>query len=258
MLLKIGSIGKEVIEWQKFLSRKGYAVGPIDGIFGTKADLATKEWQSMNRLTADGIVGKKTLEKAGVDLTPDEEEESAPVPSKLPSNYYPPKPNFSSPTQAQVKAMFGSFTWIRKNKSEIAITNNWIDRNIVLTHIRQLEGVYGAPKDGYIRLHRLAVTPIVNVFDEIEERGLLDRIISFAGSFYPRLVRGSDTVLSNHSWGTAVDLNAPENWLGRQPAKIGQKGCLLELVPIFNKYGFFWGGHYKRRLDGMHFELARI
>lgn len=33
---------------------------------------------------------------------------------------------------------------------------------------------------------------------------------------------------------------------------------ILKLVPIANAFGFFWGGHYQNRLDGMHFELAAL
>jgi len=27
-------------------------------------------------------------------------------------------------------------------------------------------------------------------------------------------------------------------------------------VPLANKWGFYWGGHFGGRLDGMHFEVA--
>jgi hypothetical protein len=31
-----------------------------------------------------------------------------------------------------------------------------------------------------------------------------------------------------------------------------------ELVPIANELGWYWGGHYRKRLDGMHFELVKV
>jgi hypothetical protein len=46
--------------------------------------------------------------------------------------------------------------------------------------------------------------------------------------------------------------------LGVPPAKQGELGSVRELVPIANKWGFYWGGHFKERKDGMHFELANI
>jgi hypothetical protein len=99
-----------------------------------------------------------------------------------------------------------------------------------------------------------------------ERAGLLDRILSFQGGFVPRFVRNTagrnPRPLSNHAWGTAFDINAPQNRLGVEPALLGQTGCVRELVEIANQHGFFWGGHYRNRRDGsigkdgMHFEIA--
>jgi len=91
---------------------------------------------------------------------------------------------------------------------------------------------------------------------EVEEKNLLDRVLSYDGSFVPRLIRGSTTKLGNHACGTAFDINAAYNPLGIPPTQVGQKGSVVELVPIFNKYGFFWGGHFPGLPDAMHFELA--
>jgi hypothetical protein len=46
--------------------------------------------------------------------------------------------------------------------------------------------------------------------------------------------------------------------LGKRPALVSEKGSVRELVPIANKYGFYWGGHFNSRPDGMHFEAAKI
>lgn len=46
--------------------------------------------------------------------------------------------------------------------------------------------------------------------------------------------------------------------LGAQPALSGQKGSVRDLVGIANEHGFYWGGHFRTRLDGMHFEVARL
>lgn len=244
MLLKKGSVSKEVIEWQRFLLSKGYKIGSLDGIFGEKVRLATIEFQKANNLIADGIVGDNTFKAAGI---------------KIESEYYPPVPNdLKLPTFSNSKKMFGIFKYKLGKNNSVVIIDDWVEKNIVDVKMPQLIGVEAAPKDGVIQFHRLGVKSLLGAFDEIEQKGLKSRIISFAGSFYPRMIRGSKTTLSNHSFGTAFDLNAPENWLGQKPAKIGQKGCLLELVPIFNKWGFFWGGHYQNRLDGMHFELAKL
>jgi hypothetical protein len=67
----------------------------------------------------------------------------------------------------------------------------------------------------------------------------------------------TDGIVVSNSWGTAFDINAPQNFLGNEPAKLGQPGCILELLPIAYSCGFYWGGLFTRK-DGMHFELAVI
>jgi hypothetical protein len=55
-----------------------------------------------------------------------------------------------------------------------------------------------------------------------------------------------------------MDINVAWNGLGRQPAFVGQKGSVRELVPAAEKHGFYWGGFFASRPDGMHFEAAKI
>ena len=61
-----GSRGDTVRLIQQKLKRWGYYNGPVDGIFGTKTTAAVKYFQRKNGLTADGIVGKKTLAALGI------------------------------------------------------------------------------------------------------------------------------------------------------------------------------------------------
>ena len=69
-----------------------------------------------------------------------------------------------------------------------------------------------------------------------------------------RMVRGDATKLSNHSSGTAIDLNATQHPL----AAVGTFND--EQVRVINrlcrKYGLRWGGNYRNRKDEMHFEIA--
>jgi len=69
-----------------------------------------------------------------------------------------------------------------------------------------------------------------------------------------RMTRGSDKVLSNHSSGTAVDLNALKHPLGKSNTFTKQQTNTIQLLIV--KYGLSWGGNYKRRKDEMHFEIA--
>ena len=45
---------------QTRLSNLGYSIGPIDGIFGEKTEIAVKDFQKTNHLKDDGIVGRAT------------------------------------------------------------------------------------------------------------------------------------------------------------------------------------------------------
>lgn len=66
-LSKMGSTGQEVKQIQTILKQKGYYFGNIDGIFGTATRTAVRNFQKANGLTVDGIVGKKTLAKLGIN-----------------------------------------------------------------------------------------------------------------------------------------------------------------------------------------------
>jgi hypothetical protein len=68
-----------------------------------------------------------------------------------------------------------------------------------------------------------------------------------------RMTRGSDKVLSNHSSGTAVDLNALKHPLGKSNT-FNKEQCNI-ITLLITKYGLAWGGHFKKRKDEMHFEI---
>jgi peptidoglycan hydrolase-like protein with peptidoglycan-binding domain len=50
-----------VREVQRRLTRLGYAAGPVDGLFGPRTQQAATRFQARAGLTADGIVGARTL-----------------------------------------------------------------------------------------------------------------------------------------------------------------------------------------------------
>lgn len=68
-----------------------------------------------------------------------------------------------------------------------------------------------------------------------------------------RDVRGSDSVLSNHSSGTAIDLNATKHPLGSQNTFTKQQA--VKIRELCEKYGIRWGGDYTKRKDDMHYEI---
>lgn len=74
-----------------------------------------------------------------------------------------------------------------------------------------------------------------------------------AGMLCARLVRGSASSISNHSWGTAVDLTV-EGVLDRRGDGRVQAG-LARVAPVFNRHGWFWGAGFRTE-DAMQFEAG--
>jgi hypothetical protein len=72
--------------------------------------------------------------------------------------------------------------------------------------------------------------------------------------FAYREVRGSDTDLSNHSSGTAIDLNATKHPLGKKGTFTKEQVKIIR--ELCEKYGLRWGGDYKNRIDAMHYEIV--
>lgn len=77
--------------------------------------------------------------------------------------------------------------------------------------------------------------------------------VGTAGALCARLICGSNTSISNHSWGTAIDLKLEGKLDGF--ADGGTQFGLLLLAELFNEEGWFWGAAYNRE-DSMHFEVG--
>lgn len=122
-----------------------------------------------------------------------------------------------------------------------------------------------------IRVHRLAAPHFRELFARWQEQQLLDRIKTFGGGHVCRLIRGREgstnlAHLSNHSYGTAIDLNVLWNPRGKESPPAGAPGSLVELVPTMYACGFVWGGDFRssdksnpmKLCDPMHIELGVI
>lgn len=86
------------------------------------------------------------------------------------------------------------------------------------------------------------------------ERPAVYAALGSAGMLCCRLVRGSATSISNHSWGTAIDLTLDGVLDAYGDDKV-QYGLTL-IAPIFNRHGWYWGAAFGKE-DGMHFEGGR-
>lgn len=267
--LALGRKGEDVRAWQHFVIGRGATI-KADGDFGPKTKAATVAFQSEQYLDQTGIVDAATIAKAAEHgFGSPKGGPQQPVEDRGPE--WPPRPGFQPLVgNAARAAVFGSFKYepapTAGNPEGVRILDGWGGANIVMVDIPQLDGITGAPTGGRVAFHRLGANRLRMLFERWEAAGLLPLVLTWAGSWAPRFIRGSRSTLSNHAFGTAFDINAAWNPLGAIPPLAGRHGSVRELVPIANDLGFFWGGHFGvdhagratagGRPDGMHFELA--
>ena len=100
----------------------------------------------------------------------------------------------------------------------------------------------------------LAVDDLKAIFAAIKaQRPAEYAMLGTAGMLCCRLVRGSKTSISNHSWGTAIDLTIEGKLDVRGNGRA--QAALIAIAPIFNKHGWFWGATFRIE-DAMHFEVS--
>jgi D-alanyl-D-alanine carboxypeptidase/Putative peptidoglycan binding domain len=278
------NIACEVQRWQFFLRRQGLTeAGAIDGDFGEKTEGATMAFQAQAGLPRTGELDARTFDAAqGLGYRDLDERHYTD-----PGSGFPARPSdLDSPGPAFRDRALGCFRFTqpplaqRGDPDGILIrgscdgtTGDWSAANIRRIVVPELAGVPAfRPPDGVWKVHRAAAEPILALFAAWAKADLMHLVLFNAGAFVPRYARkkspgdgghgerlSRDTGdLSNHAFGSAFDINHQENPLGSRPVPMGAKGCVRELVPIANSLGFFWGGHFSSRPDGMHFELARV
>ncbi|MCB0535541.1 MAG: peptidoglycan-binding protein [Saprospiraceae bacterium] len=100
-----------------------------------------------------------------------------------------------------------------------------------------------------------AVDDLRKIFSNVKASNpTLHAALSTAGMLCCRLVRGTKTgAISNHSWGTAIDIKINDELDRRGDEKVLQG--LVDLAPFFNQQGWFWGAGFGTE-DGMHFEVG--
>jgi hypothetical protein len=259
--MKDAGDSNDIERWQQFLIGQGFDPGIADGDFGDNTRDATIAFQKANGIEPTlGIVGNKTMARAMELGFPALED---PHPGTNTGTDFPSKPAFSPLVSTEDRQrVFGKFNfrWAPEpdNRENIEILGDWEDRNIVKVKLPQILGKFdGAPRQDTVRFHHLAAPQLEALWTAWTDAGHMPRVIEFNGAFVPRFIRGSRETLSNHAFGTAFDINYPFNKLGQVPAQVGQRGCVREMVALAHEHGFYWGGHFTR-LDGMHFEIAKL
>lgn len=139
------------------------------------------------------------------------------------------------------------------------------ESHMIMWDVPQILEIGVIPKKIYC--NKDIITPLKDSFTRLINRNLISELKTWDGCFNLRVVRGyeraydqfmaigdtesADKLLSIHSWGIAIDINAAWNQLGKEPS------LSPDFVKCFTESGFEWGGEWKRK-DGMHFQLAKI
>jgi len=135
---------------------------------------------------------------------------------------------------------------------------------------------------GQIVIHKKLSAEIKDIFDELFAKSFpIEKVIPIvkynwddeasmrdnnSSAFNYRFISGTKK-LSNHSFGTAIDINPFQNpyIVGKNTMPAGseynkdEKGTILPgsiVVKVFKERGWEWGGDWKTRKDYQHFEKA--
>lgn len=140
-------------------------------------------------------------------------------------------------------AIRGTFGPITVEDGKITGPKGWESLNM-----KMVSDLPGVPKRLYINRAieaplRLALRRCLDLHDGYT--------IQTIGCFAPRGKRSNPSMLSMHSWGIAVDINAATN-----PMKAPMVKDIPDTwVAIFEELGWTWGGKF-RIPDPMHFQWA--
>lgn len=234
----------------------------VDENYGPQTKRFVEEYQRQKRIVADGLVGPQTWGHLLADgFRPKEyteDDAGYEVHSERFSPNWPPKPKGLYPPDGL--SLFGEGLTYTPDPlpgvpEYVAVNSDWIRENITSVTIPQLAAVQGAPKSCEVYFNKLLVRQLKAFFSFVEQAGKLDLIKSWRGSWTTRFIRGRNDKLSNHTFGSAFDINAAWNGFRRLPALVGREGSVRELAAIAYKLGFYWGGWYN---DGMHFEAFKV
>jgi hypothetical protein len=100
-----------------------------------------------------------------------------------------------------------------------------------------------------------AVDALTRVFSAVKSsKPDLYKLLGTDGMLCVRYVRGSTTNISNHAWGSAIDITIG-GFLTPRGSKTVSQG-LVDLAPFMQAEQFFWGAGFNPTPDGMHYEVS--
>lgn len=213
---------------QKALNDKGFGPLKVDGKDGPATKAAVKSFQIANFLTADGVVGPKTLAKLL------EVRATAPVKKRR------------MMSEAEIVANYGA-----------PGPTNLVTIDLPFPMRIAWDLKYTAQR---IQCHKKIAEPLKAVLQEIlDVYGIAEikrlGIDLYGGCYNFRKMRGG-TSWSKHAWGTAIDLDPERNPLkGDHRTAQFAKPEYKKMIDIFYKHGFIGLGPEKD-YDWMHFEIG--
>jgi hypothetical protein len=113
----------------------------------------------------------------------------------------------------------------------------------------------------YIKINKIAADSLTRVLNNVWEAcgKSQDKVHQihgdqFSGDWVVRQMRGLSNI-SMHSFGLAIDFDAPHNPLGSRHGFFTPDNPLIK---AFEQEGWTWGGRWSHRPDSMHIQAARV
>ncbi len=160
------------------------------------------------------------------------------------------------PLLSKVNGSFGQFRYRDLSGGRIEVDPQWVADNIVTITLPGL--------NRQVQVHKNAADHFITAFNYIKngtavvngkEVSLLSLIKTMDGTYVTRHVNWNPSKgLSNHSWGTAIDINANGHFGYVDPQKDVNDPNLILWEKAFKPAGFSWGNRYN---DSMHYELIK-
>jgi hypothetical protein len=160
------------------------------------------------------------------------------------------------PLLSKVNGSFGQFRYKDLSGGRIEVDPQWVAANIVTITLPGL--------NCQVQVHKDAADNFITAFNYIkngtaivngQKVSLLSLIKTMDGTYVTRHVYWDPSRgLSNHSWGTAIDINATGHFGYVDPEKDLDDPNLILWKKAFEPAGFSWGNRYS---DSMHYELIK-
>lgn len=233
---------------QQLLTERGFRLGIADGLCGRRTVGAIETFQSGFLRSPDGRIdpdGRSWRELSGSGPAPVSEGGGGGLLRRMPR---PPRDTLNHGiVPVSNRLMTTLFGAPRENYNQNCqpVTNPRMRRMISTLNVGPFRATGLTP----------ALQSLRRVFADIQTaQPEVCAALGTAGMLCARYVRGSTTSVSNHAWGTAIDLTL-NGVLDRRGDGLVQYGLTL-IAPIFNRHGWYWGAAFRTE-DAMHFEAGR-